>query len=243
MKTGKSGWGLSARAYVGVQPDAQGLGRPQEAGDAVLDRRGLQPGLYRPLHPGDDALVAQQPDSGVIGLVAARRGLQRVTAMHAVPVLLDPGDHPFEFGAGRIVRHRPAVPVELVGLHAVHPVADRETFGGELDVPTAQPRAHLGLVRRLVLAELRPELLEQFAHWAQDLLLVDRLLAGPVRLRVVGLQALVELKSLFRPSAKGHVANPSTARAADTEAGADAFRHTLAPPADTPRRRHGSLLS
>src|SRR3984957_16454638 len=77
------------------------------------------------------------------------------------------------------------------------------------------------LVGRLIVAEAdipvrpedlrRPELageaLEQLLHRAEHLLLVDRLVAGPVRLRVVRLEALVELQCRRRPAAERHPAS------------------------------------
>src|SRR5215472_7834187 len=130
----------------------------------------------------------------------------------------DPGDDLLQLAAGPVGSHRLAIPADLVGGHAVHAVAGREALGGKLDVPTAEHRAQVRLVRGLVLAEpdvavraedlrlaeLRPELVQQLHHRAQDLLLVDRLPPGPVRLGVVGLQTLVEVQCLLSPPTEGH---------------------------------------
>src|SRR6266702_7011227 len=208
---------------MSVQPVVQRPGGPQETGDAVLGLRGLQPGRRRPLLPGDDALVAEQPGPRVIGRVPAGHGLQHIAAVHLAALLLDPGDQPLEFPAGPHRRHRLAVPADLVGGHAVHAVTGGEASGGELDVATAEHRAQVGLVRGLVLAEpdvavgpedlrlteLRPQFVKQLRHRAQYLLLVDGLLPGPVRLGIVGLQAFVELQRLVAPPAEGHVRQSS----------------------------------
>src|SRR5690348_7142114 len=110
-------------AHVLRQPGAQRPGGPQEAGHPVMGGGGLQPALHRPLLPGDDPLVAEQADPRVFGGIAARGTLQEVTPADADVVLFDRGDDLLQLAAGAVAGHRLAVPVELVGRHAVHAVA------------------------------------------------------------------------------------------------------------------------
>src|SRR5262249_50359314 len=81
-----------------------------------------------------------------------------------------------------------------------------------------QSRADMRLVGRLVstephvavrpenlgVAELRLQLAKQLDHWRIHLTVVAVLVRQPVRLGVVGLQTLVELKSFARPAANRH---------------------------------------
>src|SRR5215510_5784958 len=209
-----------ARARRGThvlrQPRAERPGYPQEAGHPVTGGRCLQPALHRPFLPGDDGLVAEQADPRVVRGVAARRGLQHVTAGDADLMGLDRGDCVLELAASPVAGHRPAVPVKLVGSHAVHAVTGRQALGGELDVPTADRRADVRLVGGLVLAEpdvaVRPEdlrlaelgrqLLQQFGHRLQDLRVIGLLVLGPVGLRIVGRQPFVELQGFVWPPAE-----------------------------------------
>jgi hypothetical protein len=61
----------------------------------------------------------------------------------------------------------------------------------------------------LWLTELGRQLLGQFGHRPQDLLVVDRLVCGPEALAVVGREVVEEIKRLFRPAAKRHGFNIS----------------------------------
>src|SRR5215472_16696258 len=155
------GLGASRGTDVLLEPAAERPGGPQEAGHPVTSGRGLQPGLDRPLLPGDDPLVAEQPDPRMVGGIAARRGLQHVPPGDTDLVLFDGGDGVLKLTAGAVAGHRLAVTVELVGGHAVHAVAGRQALRGELDVPAADQRADVRLVGCLVLAEpdvaVRPE--------------------------------------------------------------------------------------
>src|SRR5580693_1956684 len=53
-------------------------------------------------------------------------------------------------------------------------------------------------------AEIRREQLRELFHGAQDRVLIESLVAGPVRLRVVGLKALVEFECFRGPPAECH---------------------------------------
>ena len=132
----------------------------------------------------------------MVGGVAARRGLQHVAPGDADPALFDGGDDGLQLAAGPVAGHRLAVPVELVGRHAVHAVAGRQALGGELDIPAADHRADVRLVGGLVLAEpdvavgpedlrlaeLQRQLLHQLGHRAQHRGVVDLFVHGPVGL-------------------------------------------------------------
>src|SRR5439155_1709453 len=72
----------------------------------------------------------------------------------------------------------------------------RRLVGAEPDVAVGPE--DLGLAPR------RTQLRDELLHRHQDLLVVDGLVAQPVGLRVVGLQALVELERLRRPASKRH---------------------------------------
>jgi len=76
----------------------------------------------------------------------------------------------------------------------IHPVARRQAARRELNIAAADERADIGLVRRLVLAEpditVRPEDLRvaelgrevghELRHRAEHLLVIERLVPGPV---------------------------------------------------------------
>src|SRR5215472_15502789 len=161
------GLGASRGTDVLLEPAAERPGGPQEAGHPVTGGRGLQPGLDRPLLPGDDPLVAEQADPRVVGGIAARRALQDVTPGDADSLVPGGGDGILELAAGPVAGPPPPVPVELVGRHAVHAVAGRQALEGELDVPAADQRADVRLVGRLVFAE--PDV----AVWPEDLRLAE----------------------------------------------------------------------
>src|SRR6516162_4901112 len=90
-------WLASGRAHVRVQPGAEWAGGPQEAGDPAGRRRGAEPGFGRPLLPGNQPLVPEQLDPGVVGRVATRGTLQRILAVHLDAVPLHLRDHLGQF--------------------------------------------------------------------------------------------------------------------------------------------------
>src|ERR1035438_5225606 len=148
-----SGSQTDVRTNVGIEPGAERPGGDQEACDVGPRRRSPQPRLDGPFPPGDQPLRSEQPDPRVIRGVSPGRGLQRIAGMDADPVFLHGTYDLLQLPAGGVAGYRLAVALQLAGGHGVHPVTCGQAPGVELDIPAADTRANIGLVRRLVLAE------------------------------------------------------------------------------------------
>src|SRR5579875_3437038 len=153
------------------------------------------------------------------GRVPARGGLQRAVAVDLDAGLPQFGDDRLDLGSGAVGGDRRAIAGERPGVHVPHARPGGEPVGGEPNVVArayrgADMRCVKGLIRAkpdvavgpedLRLTEFWCQLLGQLRHRAQDLVLVDRLVFRPVRLRVIRLEALVELQRLFWPPAERH---------------------------------------
>jgi len=97
--------------------------------------------------------MLQQGDPGVVARVALRRALEAVVALHLDGMPFDVTDGLFEIGAGAFMGHGAAVPIQLIGGHAVHPARRGQSVGGQLKVVGSDRGADVGIVRRLVWAE------------------------------------------------------------------------------------------
>ena len=151
--------------------------------------------------------------------IALRRGLERVVRADLDLGLLQRLDELLELFARAVVVDRVPEAVELIARHHVVARPSAEAVGREADVTAlAQRRRDVRLVRRLVtaeahvavwpedpaIAELRLEIREQLGHRPQHEVLVVALVVLPVRLRIVGLEALEERERLGRPSSECH---------------------------------------
>jgi len=110
------------------------------------------------LVPDGDRLVAQQLDPRVLGVEAARRCLQLLSA-DLEPGLLQLGEDPLELLAGRLDVDRRADPGQVRRAGVVEATARPYAARRDLDVPAARragrdERPLVRLVRRLVLGEL-----------------------------------------------------------------------------------------
>src|SRR6185437_10428774 len=104
----------------------------------------------------------EQRDAGVVGWIAARRGLEHAVPVYGDAVLLEAGGDPLDLGTEEVAGHGLAVAGQLFRVHFPHPGAGPQALGGQLDIAgTADDHADVGLVRGLVLAEpdvpVRPE--------------------------------------------------------------------------------------
>jgi bifunctional non-homologous end joining protein LigD len=144
--------------------------------------------------------------------------------VHGDAGLLELGGDPLQLLAGAVAGHRLAVAGELLGAHLPHAGPGAQALDRELDVArVADHRPDVRLVWRLVtaephvtvrtedlgLTELGGELVGELGHRAQHLVLVDRLVRGPVALGVLGRQAVVEIQRLLGPPAERHARLPS----------------------------------
>src|ERR1700676_4222835 len=112
--------GAPSPADVVGEPGCERQGRSEKRNQPVLGRCGFQPGFYRPLPPRRQALVAEQADAGLVGRVAARRGLEHAVSVHLVAGLLDPRDDLLEPGSEPVAGHRRPVAGELLRAQLPH---------------------------------------------------------------------------------------------------------------------------
>src|SRR5262249_19808796 len=154
-------------------------------------------------------------------LGVSRRHAGELLSVDLKAGLADSRDGSDEFGAGHVVVDGAAHPFDLVGRGVPISARDEQPRCGHRDVQRrlAEPRPLLRLVRGLVLAEpyvaVRAEQLRlaelvgqlsgQRLQRSPHGLLVHLLVRGPVRLAVVGLEVLVEVKGGDRnPRERGH---------------------------------------
>ena len=159
-------------------------------------------------------LVPEQVDAGVAEVVAARRGLQHVTADHPA-VGLELLQHLRQVVAAPVVVDRLADGGDARAGGVVEAGAGADAARGDLDVPPGggadlDERALRGLVRRLVLgeahvavgtehlgvAELLGERGAQGDHRPSHGVVVGALVLLPVRPGVVHLEVVVEVEGL-----------------------------------------------
>jgi NO-binding membrane sensor protein with MHYT domain len=146
--------GAPSTVDVVGEPGAEGHGRSEKGNDAVPGRRRFQPGFYRPLLPGGQALVAEQRDPGVVDGVATGRGLEHAVAVHGDVGRRDVGDDLLELRARAVVGDRLPVAGQVLRAHLPHAGPRAQALGGQLDVAgVADGGPDVRLVRRLVGAE------------------------------------------------------------------------------------------
>jgi hypothetical protein len=161
--------------------------------------------------PGDQTFVAQQAGSRVVLGEPARDRLELVLADHPRARAFHLRDDAPQFLAGDVLGDRRPIALDLVGCHHVVTTGDREPICGKVHVAAlVQRRADRRLVRGLVraephvavgpedlaLAELLRQLREQCLHRSAHGSLVHGLVRGPIILRVICLQVLVEFQGL-----------------------------------------------
>ena len=184
--------------------------------------------------PCDQPLVPEQVGARVIGAVPARRGAQRVGAVHVVAGCRDRCDRGPEPLAGAVVGDGLAVPLELVGREMPHAAAHADALRRHPDHGVAEPGAEPCPVHGLVLreadvpvrahdpgrSEQRLELVRELLEGSLYGLVEGRAVRRPVGLRVVGLEALVERERVTRPAGECHAGTVPRARQGGASAAA-----------------------